>query len=128
MQTATFGFDEIFTFDPRNQEKLEMLGVIKRRKDYHDVFDEFVVSLGGRLVRDSFENKSSLPDNADYFFEPEKVIGELKVMETDRKDSEAIQKKIEAKFEEWFSSGKLPGVPYGKPTIQSDKLPQELQW
>jgi hypothetical protein len=105
-----------------------MLGGIGRRKEYHDVFDEFVVSFGGRLVRDSFENESSLPDNADYFFESQKVIAELKVMETNREGSETIQKKIEAKFGEWFSSGKLPGVPYGKPTIQSHKLPEGLQW
>ena len=117
------GSTPIVTGSPVSATNRTELGVSKRRQDYHDVFDEFVVSFGGHLVRDSFEKKSSLPDNADYFFEPEKVIAELKVMEMNREDSEAIQKKIQAKFEEWSLSRKLPGVPLdGKPTIQSDRI------
>ena len=98
------------------------------KTDYHDVFDEFVTSFGGLLVRDLLKGISPVPDNADYLFESEKVIAELKVMELNREDDEKIDAQIQAKFAEWHSSGKLPGTPYGKPLIMSNQLPQRLQW
>ena len=98
------------------------------QQDFHEIFDKFIVQFGGCLVRDLIPTKSPPFDNADYLFEAERVIGELKVIETNREDGETIQAKIQAKFDEWIGLGKLSGIGYGRPVIQSDQLPRELQW
>jgi hypothetical protein len=96
------------------------------KQNFHGQFDKFVTQFGGRLIRDMIGSKSPSFDNADYLFEG--VIAELKVIETNRDGDEAIQAKLQARFDEWLQSGKLSDIAYGKPVIQSDQLPNELQW
>src|SRR5437870_1006910 len=97
----------------------------KHGKTLHDHFDEFVVSIGANLVKDLTPPQT--PDNADYLFDSEDVIGEFKFIETERKGDPDIQKKVENKITEWQDSGRLPGVLLGN-VIMSNQLPRRLQW
>jgi len=94
----------------------------------HAQFDTFVPLVGGVLVRDLITPGPNDPDNADYFFQEDAIVAELKVLETDRTQDDSIDVKVQAKFAEWQASGRLPGIAYGAPVVPSTALPQRLQW
>jgi len=48
--------------------------------DIEAAFDEFVQDLGGYKISDLIEDKSAMPQNADYLFREQNVIAELKTL------------------------------------------------
>lgn len=56
-------------------------------------FHEFVRSVGGQIVSESLPRSPDF-ENADYFFEAPRVVGELKVVETEFLNSESSKKKL----------------------------------
>lgn len=50
--------------------------------DVEELFDEFVVSVGGKLIKEIVDDSPTF-QNADYLFRQEKVILELKTLEND---------------------------------------------
>lgn len=46
-----------------------------------EMFDAFVTQFGGRKISDMIVSKSLMPLNADYFFEKQNVVAELKTLE-----------------------------------------------
>jgi len=85
-------------------------------------FSEFVRKFGGRVLNDELGNNPTF-QNADYVFDREKVVAELKCLEEDKLSDPEYLGKIEAILEKWKSLNLVESEPLE--TIWLDKLPQE---
>ncbi len=59
-------------------------------------FDAFVAELGGKKISDLIENKAQIPLNADYLFDDQNVIAELKTLEGIFSGPDAIKQLTQA--------------------------------
>ena len=94
--------------------------------DIEAKFNKVVCQIGGDLVQNRLLSKSPGFENADYVFDKENVIAELKVLRKNPSLESELQKKIQAKFNKWMDQGKL--VFYGQVRMESNNLPEEMQW
>jgi len=95
-------------------------------KDIEGEFNKVVLQIGGDLVRNRLPSKSPDFENADYVFDKENVIAELKILQKDPSIESELDKKIQAKFDKWMDQGKL--VIYGLARVESKNLPAKMQW
>ena len=93
--------------------------------DVERAFAEFVPTFGGRLV-DSMVGKSPAFANADYLFDKDGIVVELKRLVDDKSEDVALQNRIQAKFDTWMDDGTIPLV-YGRVRIESKSLPLACQ-
>ncbi len=70
------------------------------------LFNEFVESFGGKRV-DSLLPASPDFSNADYLFESDNVIAELKCLQADFAAPEVIQKKADRLYRQWLAEGSI---------------------
>lgn len=95
--------------------------------DIEGEFNKVIKDIGGDLVINRLPQESPNFENADYVFEKENVIIELKILQKNYSEDEETQKKIQAKFDKWMNESKRAF--YGKSmVVQSDALPKKLQW
>ena len=85
-------------------------------------FDAFVRDVGGRVLKDELGNSPTFK-NADYIFDKEQIVAELKCLEEDKLDDPKYLAQIEGMWQKWKASGFVEGEP--PETIWLDKLPTE---
>lgn len=73
-------------------------------------FDAFVSDFGGKKISDLIENKSQMPLNADYLFEEDNVIAELKALEGIFSGPDAIKQLTQAYIDAGCSGSDVMGV------------------
>jgi hypothetical protein len=79
------------------------------------------------LVVNRLSTKSPEFNNADYIFDNENIIAELKILEVDSLSEREIDTKIRKIFSKWMQSGEL--IVYGSlKNVPSADLPEKLQW
>lgn len=88
-----------------------------------DTFDEIVRTAGGCRVTDLLPKQITF-DNADYYFESEQVIAELKEIHYDANVDPELRKRISAVYNRHAESGAVP-LAYGRLPIRIDLLPDE---
>ena len=96
------------------------------RLDIERAFDRLVELAGGRRV-DELVGKNPSFENADYYFESDRVIAELKIIEKDDVADEQFQAKIRKLMAKWVAEGRMAPPPPGKFTLSSKDLPEPLQ-
>lgn len=87
------------------------------------IFNDFIVKSGGRLVS-SLVGGSSPPPNADYYFSQEEIIGELKCLQVNSFGSN-YQIKLQKLFDEWMERRLF--VVYGTRQVDIRDLQPERQ-
>ena len=68
-------------------------------EDIEGEFNKVVKSIGGDLVKNRLPSESPSFENADYVFDKENIIIELKVLKKDPSSNAELQEKIQAKFD-----------------------------
>jgi hypothetical protein len=102
-----------------------MKGHNNSRIDVEIEFTQFIRNFGGQVIED--KHGTTLPfKNADYYFENEGIVAELKRLELNQEEDPNTQDKIQAKFNEWIESGVI-GPVYGTVKINSKILPERCQ-
>jgi len=87
------------------------------------LFDGFIRSLGGNLVREYIGNVNP-PKNADYFFQTPSIVAELKCIERDAIASEESEK-LQQLFQSWMKRGLL--IVFGRTQISLREVPEPCQ-
>ena len=88
-------------------------------------FDQCVRAIGGTCLDDVLTSDSKAPENADYFFESENVIAELKRLAKDPMADPAIKEKIQGLYNSWVRAGLvMPRKEPGKLTLNTRDLPR----
>ena len=95
-------------------------------KDIEREFNKVVCQIGGDLVKNRLPPRSPSFENADYVFDKENVIVELKILQKDPLIESELQNKIQSKFDKWINEGKL--IIYGQVCVESKSLPEKMQW
>lgn len=93
------------------------------RFSVEEVFDDFVKTFGGRLVRDLIENIQP-SSNADYLFEDPGVVAELKCLERETFNDD-YKRKMQQLTEDWARRRLL--IVFGTRRINLKSIPQECQ-
>src|SRR5205823_926165 len=91
--------------------------------DSERLFDECVRKCGGVRVTDLLGAKPQF-ENADYYFERENIVSELKSLQKDFISAPETEKRMHALLCEWVEAGKIPTA-FGEVTIRTDDLPKE---
>jgi hypothetical protein len=86
-------------------------------------FDRCVTRVGGVRISNLFNNTPQF-SNADYLFEHDSVIAELKCLEKDPLSDPVFEDKISKLYNKWFEAGLVPPVPKGF-TINTGDLPEQ---
>jgi hypothetical protein len=73
-------------------------------------FDAFVADFGGQKISDLIQNKSQMPLNADYLFEENNVIAELKTLEGIFSGPDAIKQLTQAYIDSGCTGSDVMGV------------------
>lgn len=73
-------------------------------------FDAFVAEFGGKKISDLIENKSQMPHNADYFFEEQNAIAELKTLEGIYSGPDAVKQLTQAYIDAGCTGSDVMGV------------------
>lgn len=110
---------------------LSVIVTMDRQKTPNEIaFDSCVRRAGGVCLDDVFPGDPK-GKKADYFFESENVIAELKRLTRDPHGSSSIKKKLEARYRSWVKAGlvqdrKTPGFV----KISTRELPREcaIEW
>jgi hypothetical protein len=84
------------------------------------LINEFVESIGGNLVSELIPNSPDF-ENADYFFQKENLLIELKCLQTDFPQSAKFSKKVAETYENWLMSREITS----EMMFNSSKLPRE---
>lgn len=93
--------------------------------DVENAFRNFVKTYGGEVVEDLLPNSPSFK-NADFIFQDQRIIAELKSLQEDKSSDKNIQKKIQEKFDKWMNSGVIPPR-YGTVRVESKDLPEKCR-
>lgn len=88
-------------------------------------FEQAVTTLGGQLISDLLETKSPEFNNADFLFRKWNTVSELKVLQNDPDECDAIKKKEQALLQKWMDEERLS---YFGNTIEIERLPKDMQW
>ena len=89
--------------------------------------NNFVCNFGGRLVSEMLETKSPTISNADYWFEAENIVVELKCLTKDKSDDSRPRDSLELKFNDLINSGTWPDPGPGSFRVNSTDFPIETQ-
>ncbi len=73
-------------------------------------FDAFVVEFGGEKISELIENKAKMPLNADYLFESQNVIAELKTLEGIYSGPDAIRQLTQAYIDAGCTGSDVMGL------------------
>ena len=87
------------------------------------LFDGFIRSFGGKLVREHIGNVNP-PKNADYYFQSPPVVAELKCIERDAITTEESEK-LQQLFQSWMKRRLL--IVYGRTRISLREVPAVCQ-
>lgn len=77
---------------------------MKRNIKIEDEFNKFIPTVGGRLVSDIVGDNPNF-GNADYIFDGDGIIAELKCLEDNKLNDKSITKKIISLYKRWKSEG-----------------------
>lgn len=88
--------------------------------------NRFVRKFGGKTVSDVIATNNPTFANADYIFEKENIIAELKCLTEDKSNDSKQKARISALFERYVRSGRMPYFA-GLRVIQSKDCPTDLQ-
>jgi hypothetical protein len=89
--------------------------------------DKFVRNFGGQLVLDALGTRSPPFANADYWFERDNVVAELKCLSEDKSDDVQISAAMNKLFNDLINSGRMPDPGPGRFIVQSANCPVEFQ-
>lgn len=81
-------------------------------------FDNFVTDFGGRKISDLITQKAQMPLNADYIFEEQNVIAELKTLEGIYSGPDAIKQLMQAYIDSGCASSDVMGL-----LLSGEKVP-----
>ncbi len=95
-----------------------------------DAIDEVVQSIGGDLVEDLLPKNANRPLNADYVFQSDNVIAELKRLAKDISEDPAYQKALQKMFDDFAREGLYipPPSPTSRVVVQARELPEECAY
>ena len=100
---------------------------IPPRIDIEREMDRVVRACGGQVISD-LVGASPPFANADYLFERENIIAELKCLSTDKTDDAKVKAAVQKLFDRYVKLGRIPPLPrYGRFRIQSQTFPIEFQ-
>jgi hypothetical protein len=91
-------------------------------QDSEQLFDECVRAAGGVRVTQIFGVAPSF-ENADYYFDGEAVVAELKSLQKDFLTSEETEQRMQLLVNKWVEERKIPPA-YGEPVIRTAQLPK----
>jgi hypothetical protein len=91
--------------------------------DVEPLFDGFIRSFGGNLVREYIGNVNP-PRNADYFFRSPPIVAELKCIERDAITTDEVNK-LQQLFSSWMNRGLV--VLAGTNKISMREVPESCQ-
>lgn len=96
----------------------------RRKTANESAFDRCVRAAGGVCLDDIVDSDPGVR-NADYFFESDDVIGELKRLAKDPLTDEAVKEKLQRLYDSWVRDGLLPPPrTAGKVTLNMRTLPR----
>lgn len=87
-------------------------------------FNEFVKDFGGQVVSEII-GKNPKFENADYLFQKDQIVAELKCLQKDFFRDIEYQKKIDKLYDKWIKEGLIS--PFPKRLINSTDLPKKCQ-
>ncbi len=97
------------------------------RLEVEPLVDRVVRLAGGRRV-DELIGSNPTFENADYYFELDRVIAELKILEKDDSTDKKMQSKVRDLYTRWAYEGRVPPPPLsGTFTISVADLPEDLR-
>lgn len=89
--------------------------------------NRFVCVFGGQLVTDVIGTLSPPFPNADYWFDSENIIAELKCLSEDKTSDPAMHAAINKLFNHFIDSGQMPDPGPGIFRVQSKRCPWAFQ-
>lgn len=96
---------------------------VKEVRTLESIVDPFVSRVGGRRISEMAGNKNP-KKNADYLFERQQVIAELKLLQAGS-IVEAFQRKLTKLTRRWQKEGKL--IVFGRAMVSSSRLSPECR-
>ena len=101
--------------------------ILPKKIPIEATFNDFVKKIGGIVISKLFTKTPNF-FNADYFFEKDEIVAELKCLEKDYFNDIKLKDKIKKLYDQWYSEGLVPLLPSNKPTlINSHSLPIRCQ-
>jgi len=94
--------------------------------DVEAEFIKFIRNFGGTVLEDVL-SKSPNFSNADFIFDADNIVAELKILKDNKKDDFKIQEKVQSLFDEWVENGVIEPIYGEKVTIDSKNLPEKCQ-
>lgn len=98
---------------------------MKRKIKIEKEFNKFVGSVNGKLVSDIVGQNPNF-SNADYIFESDKIIVELKCLEDDKLKDKAITEKIISLYKKWKTEGHDVSIEQNSWRSTITNLPNDL--
>lgn len=92
--------------------------------DPEPLMDRAVRAVGGCRVRELVGVNPPF-DNADYLFDNDNVVAELKSLETDFLGDPSVRDKMDAYYNRWIDEGKDAPIIYGGGVLRTDEVPIE---
>jgi hypothetical protein len=92
--------------------------------DPESIMDQTVLAVGGCCVRDLIGHNPSF-DNADYLFQRDSIIAELKSLEKDFLGDPTVHEKMHVLYNRWVDDGKNVPLIYGEGILRTDEIPVE---
>ena len=89
--------------------------------------NRFVRSFGGQLVVDAVGSASPPFANADYWFERDNIVAELKCLSDDKTDDRGQQAAVQKLFDSFVDSGRMRSPGWGRFRVGSKNFPVEFQ-
>lgn len=97
-----------------------------RHIDIQKEFGQFVREIGGKVLEDALPPQQRNFSNADYVFESQNVIAELKILTRDQSTDSALQEKLEELYFAATRQG-LVEPTFGTVTVNTRDFPDSLQ-
>lgn len=88
------------------------------------MFEQAVLAAGGLRVTDMLPRNTNLGKNADFVFQSENVIAELKCLVHDPRDAVWFRASIDEKFKKWMIGGRVPLI-LSPATVNIRDLPED---
>lgn len=99
----------------------------RQRISIETEMNRFVRDFGGALVLEALGTGCPPFANADYWFESENIIAELKCLTEDKTNDSRMRRALNRQFDDFVDSGRMPDPGPGLYRINSSACPREFQ-
>src|SRR5436190_1110453 len=89
--------------------------------------NRFIQQFGGALVADLVQTSNPQFANADYWFEQDNIVVELKCLSEDKTNDVRLRAVIQKIFDSFVDSGRIPDPGPGVFRVNSNQMPIEFQ-